>query len=94
MVYRIEITYYEIVDTLDNRFIAGSTIGYTIRPGVYKITDFKLMLKSLLLKEVKVKNKTDVVRLKSTLFNNKTSLFCKKSFSIILYVLLNSIHHP
>ena len=47
MVYRMELTYDEIVDNLDVKYIAGSIIGYTLTPGIYKITDFNLMLKSL-----------------------------------------------
>ena len=34
MVYRMELTYDEIVDILDAEYIAGSNIGYTLPPGV------------------------------------------------------------
>ena len=39
MVYRMGLTYDEIVDILNVKYIAGSTIGYTLPPGVYEITD-------------------------------------------------------
>ena len=33
----MELTYDEIVDILDVKYIAGSTIGYTIPPGICEI---------------------------------------------------------
>ena len=65
MVYRLQLTYDEIIDTLDVKYIAGSTIGYTLLPGVHKIKDINLMLKSLLPGKVKVNNTIDDIRLKS-----------------------------
>ena len=38
MVYRMELSYDEIVDILDVKYIAGSTTGYTLPPSIYKIT--------------------------------------------------------
>ena len=55
LVIIMELTYDEIVDILDWKYFAGSTTGYTLPRGIHKITDFNLMLKSLLPKEVKVK---------------------------------------
>ena len=48
MVYRLELTYDERVSILDVIYIAGSTNGYILVPGIYKITDITLMVKSLL----------------------------------------------
>ena len=48
MVYRMELTYDEIVDILDVKFIARSTNGYTLPPVFYEICDLKLMTKSLI----------------------------------------------
>ena len=47
MVYRKELACIEIVDILYVRYIAGSTIGYTLPPGIIKITDDNLMFKYL-----------------------------------------------
>ena len=52
MVYRIQLTYHEIMDILDVKHIAGSRKGYTLPPDSYQITDITSMLKSLLPKEV------------------------------------------
>ena len=80
MVYRLQLTYNEIMDILDVRYFSGSTIGYTIPPGVYEISDFNLMLKSLISGEVKVNNAFDDTSLKSIFITNKTIRFTKKSF--------------
>ena len=79
MVYEMELPYNEIIDILDVKCIAGSTIGYTLPPGVYEISDINLMLMSLLPSEVNVKITTDDIRLKSNLTTNKTKKFTKKS---------------
>ena len=79
MVCRLQLTYDEIRDILDVRYIAGSIIGYTLPPGKYKISDINLMLKSSLPDEVKVKITIDVIRLKSNLTTNKVIKFTKRS---------------
>ena len=82
MVFRLQLTYDEIIDILDVKYISGSTIGYTLPPGVYEISDINLMLKSLLHGKAKLKTTIDV-RLKSNLKNNETIRFIKKSFLIL-----------
>ena len=80
MHYGMELTHNEIVDILDVEYIAGSTEGYTLPPGVHEITDINLMLESLLPKQVKVKITIDDIRLKTDLTINTTIRFTKKSF--------------
>ena len=43
MVYRLQLTYDEIVDILNVKYIAGSTKGQTIPPGLYENTDINSM---------------------------------------------------
>ena len=83
MVYRLQLTYDEIIDILDVKYIAGSTIGYTLPVGIYEVSDNILMLKYLLPKEVKVNNTIDDIRLKSNLTTNKIR-FAKRSFFYII----------
>ena len=71
MVYRLQLIYHQILDTLDVENITGSTIGYTLPPGEYEIRDIDSMLKSLLPKEVKVNTTIDDNRLKSNLTTKK-----------------------
>ena len=80
MVYRLQLTYDEIIDILVIKYVDGSTKGYTLPPGISEPKDIKLMLKSLLLNRVKVKITIDDIRLKSNLTTNKTIRFTKKSF--------------
>ena len=88
MVYRMELTYDEIVVILQTKYIVGSTIGYTLPQGKYEISDINLMLKSLLPDQVKVNITIDNIRLKSKLTNNKAIRFTRKSF-FIYYIRIN-----
>ena len=81
MVFREELTYDEIVDILDVKYVAASTVEYTLQAGIYEITDGNFMLMSLLLDDVKAKFAIDDVRLSLNLTTNETLEFCKKSFS-------------
>ena len=80
MVYRLELTYCEINDSLDVKYPFGSTKGYTLKPGCFEISDINLMLKFLFLKQIKVNITTDDLRSKSNLKNNQTSIFTKNLF--------------
>ena len=85
MVYRLQLTYDEIIDILDVNYIPGSTTGYILPNRVYEISDNNLMLKSLLPNEVKVKVTIDDIRLGSNLTTIKTIRFTKRpSFYTIL----------
>ena len=84
MVYRLQVTYDELLDILDVGNITGSTIGYTLPPGAYEIDDINLMFKSFFPIEVKVNITIDDITKKSNLTNNKTIRFTGK-FSFILY---------
>ena len=80
MVYRLQLIYDELVDVLDIKYVAGSTKGYILPPGVYELVDINFMLKSLLPKEIKVNMTIDDVRLKSNLTTNRTMKFTERCF--------------
>ena len=86
MVYRMELTYDEIVVILETKYIAASTIGYTLPQAKYEISDINLMLKSLLPDQVKVNITIDNIRLKSNLTNIKITRFTRKSFFYIYHI--------
>ena len=46
MVYRTELTHEELVKVLATKYISGSTIGYTLPPGLSKHSDNNSMIKS------------------------------------------------
>ena len=48
MVFRLELPYTEYLNILGMESIYASTTGYTLSPGVYKISDNNSMLKSLI----------------------------------------------
>ena len=80
MVYRLHLTYDEIVVIFYVKYIAGSNIGYILPPGLKEIIDIILTLKTFLPRDVKIKITIDNIRLKSNLTTNKTTRFTKKSF--------------
>ena len=81
MVYRFQLTFDEIIDILDLKYIPTTTIGYTLPHGLYEIRDINLMLKSLLPNEVKLIITIDDFRLKSfSPTKKKTNKFTEKSF--------------
>ena len=91
LVFRIQLTYREIEYLLDVKHISASSTGYTLPPGIYKISDLSLMIKSLLPNEGKVSITKNDIRLRSKLGTKKTKKFTEKTFSILYYVLPNHI---
>ena len=68
----------------------ASTTGYRLSPGIYEISDIKLMLKSILPDDVKVDFTIDDIRLRSHLSTNNTIKFTKKSFFYTILGLIQS----
>ena len=83
MVFRMELTYNEIENILDMKYIDASTTGHTLEPGIFEVSDFNMMIKSSLPDEVIVINSIDDIRLRSNLTINSTSKFTEKSFFIL-----------
>ena len=81
---KIQLTYFKIVDFLNNKNVTGLTGRHTLPRGVYEIIDFNFTLTSLLPKEIKVIITIDDVRLKSNLPTDKSIRFTKKCFYTIL----------
>ena len=80
LVYRFQLTYDEIIDILDLKYISTKRTGYTLEPGIYEIVDLDNTLKYILPDNVKVSITIDDVRLKSNLKINQTIIFTEKSF--------------
>ena len=80
LVNRFQLTYDEVIDVLDLKYIVGPTTGYTLPLGIYEIIDVNFKLKSLHTKEVKVNITIDDVSLKSNLTKIKQSGLLKKCF--------------
>ena len=65
MVYRMQLSYNEIVGVLDLKHIPTKRTGYSFNLGVYEVSDINTTLKYILPDNVKVTVTIDAVRLKS-----------------------------
>ena len=80
LVYRMQLTYDEVIDVLDLKYISTKRIGYSLDPGIYEVADLKNTLKHILPDNVKITVTIDDIRLKSKLKINQTLIFTEKSF--------------
>ena len=83
MVYRSQLTYDEIIDILDLKYIPTKRTGYSLNPGIYEVIDLNNILKYILPDNVKVNVTIDDIRLKVNLKTNQTLIFTEKSFFIV-----------
>ena len=75
LVYRMRLSYDEIIDIIDLKYIPTKTIGHSLNPGIYEVVDLYNTLKYILPDNVKVSVTIDDVRLKSNLKTNQTLIF-------------------
>ena len=94
MVYKMQLTYNEIVDMLDVKFTAESTIGYTVLPRINEVHDNTLMIKSLVPNKVKVNFTIADISLKLHLTTKKTKRFTENSFFYTLLGFTQSHSRP
>ena len=80
LIFRMALRYSEVGKILDTKYISTSSIGFTLPPGIYEISDIDLTLTPSLPKVVKVNIIIDDNRLRSNLTTNKTKKFTRKSF--------------
>ena len=80
LVYRMRLSYDEIMDILDFKYIPTKRTGYTLNPGIYEVIDLNNTLKHILPNNVKINITIDDIRLKSNLKINQTLIFTEKSF--------------
>ena len=94
LVYRMQLTYDEIIDVLDLKYFSTKRIGYSLDPGIYEIVDLNNTLKHILPDNVKVNITIDVIRLKSILKINQTLIFTEKSFFYTILGFTQSRSYP
>ena len=80
LIYRMRLSYDEIIDILDLEYIPTKRKGYSLNPGIYEVVDLNNTLKYILPNNVKVNVTTDDIRLKSKLKTNQTLIFTETSF--------------
>ena len=54
MVFRLQLTYDEIIDILDYKYIPTKRIGYSLKPDIYQISDINNTPKNILPDNVKI----------------------------------------
>ena len=94
LVYRMQLTYDEIIDVLDLKYISTKRIGYSLNPGIYEIVDLNNTLKHILPDNVKVNITIEDIRLKSNLKINQTLIFTEKSFFYTILGFTQSRSYP
>ena len=80
LVYIMRLSYDEIMNILDLKYIPTKRTGYSLHVGIYEIIDLNSILKHILPDNVKVNITIDDIRLKSNLKINQTLIFTEKSF--------------
>ena len=94
LVYRMRLSYDEIMDILDLNYIPTKRTGYSLNPGIYEVVDLNNTLNHILPDNVKVNITIDDIRLKSTLKINQTLIFTEKSFFYTILRFTQSRFYP
>ena len=94
LVYRMRLSYDEIMDILNLKYIPTKRTGYSLDLGIYEVDDLNNTLKYILPDNVKISVTIDDIRLKSNLKTNQTLIFTHKSFFYTLLGYTQSHHGP
>ena len=94
LVYRMRLSYDEIMNILDLKYIPTKRTGYSLNPGIYEVIDLNNTLKHILPDNVKINITIDDIRLKSNLKINQTLIFTEKSFFYTILGFTQSRSYP
>ena len=94
LVYRMQLTYDEIMGILNLKYISTKRTGYSLNPGIYEVVDLNNSLKRILLDNVKVSGTIDDVRFKTNSKTNQTLIFTEKSFFYTILGFTRSQSYP
>ena len=94
LVYRMRLSYDEIMDILDLKYIPTKRTGYSLNPGIYEVVDLNNNLKHILPDNVKINIAIDDIRLKSNLKINQTLIFTERSFFYTILGFTQSRSYP
>ena len=94
LVYRRRLSYDEIMDILDLKYIPTKRTGYSLNPGIYEVIDSNNTLKHILPNIVKINITIDDNRLKSNLKTNQTLNFTEKPFFYTILEFTRSQSYP
>ena len=94
LVYRMQLTYDEVIDVLDLKYIPTKRTGFFLNPRIYGIVDLNNTLNHILPDDVKVNITRDDIRLKSNLKINQTLIITEKSFFYTIFGFTQSRSYP
>ena len=90
----MQLTYNEIIDIIDLKYIPTKRTGNSSNPRIYEVVETNNTLKYILPDNVRVNVTIDNVRLKSNLKANQILLFTEKSFFYVFLGLTRSHSYP
>ena len=94
LVYRMRLSYDEIIDILDSKYIPTKRTEYSLNTGIYEAIDSNNTLKYILPDNVKVNFTIDDIRLMANLKTNQTLIFTEKSSFYTILGLTQSHSYP
>ena len=94
MVSKFQLTYDEIIDILDLKYIPTKRMGYSIEPNIYNVVDLNKTLKNVLPNNVKINVVIDEKKYKTNLKTNQTLIFTNKSFFYTILGFTHSHYYP
>ena len=94
LLYRMRLSYDEIMDILDLKYIPTKRMGYSIEPNVYNVVDLNKTLKNILPNNVKINVTIDERKYKTDLKINQTLIFTNKSFFYTILGFTQSHSYP
>ena len=94
LVYRMRLSYDEIMDILDLKYIPTKRMGYSVEPNIYNVVDLNNTLKNILPNNVKIDITIDERKYKTDLKINQTLIFTNKSFFYTILGFTQSHSYP
>ena len=94
LVYRMRLSYDEIMDILGLKYIPTKRTGYSLNSGIYNVVDLNNTLKNILPDNVKISVTIDEKKYKSNLKINQTLIFTTKSFFYTILGFTESHSYP
>ena len=94
LVYRMRLSYDEIMDILDLKYIPTKRMGYSIEPNIYNVVDLNKTLKNILPNNVKIDITIDERKYKTDFKINQTLIFTNKSFFYTILGFTQSHSYP
>ena len=90
----MRLSYDEIMDILDLKYIPTKKTGYSLNPGIYEVLDLNTTLNHILHDNVKINITIDDIRLKSNLKTNQTLIFTERCFFYTILGFTQSRFYP